>query len=129
MANFRVFNVRGDGNCFYRCMWRIGKEDRAIADALWIFHLDDEDAGSRQVRRFVANALLHCPRAERALQNLMALRRAWDEDVDDLEESYPILEHLDPDLDSSGRAWSLRKLSRTQTCTPASWKSRLFGAR
>ena len=90
MSRFNVYNVNGDGNCFYRCIWNIAKCETEIADALCIEDLSDEDTGLLEVRSFVAQSLKYEPFAQSILGNLIKLYK----EAPYLTENYPILKHI-----------------------------------
>lgn len=88
--DIRIFNVIGDGNCYYRCLWRIAKEIPSIAEALMINDLEDETAGAEEIRYYVALSIQMMPYAQCIIQNLIELYK----DVPDLIEQYPVLNHV-----------------------------------
>jgi hypothetical protein len=90
MSHFNVYNVKGDGNCFYRCIWNIAKCETEIADALCIEDLCNENVGMLEVRSFVAQSLKYESFAQGILGNLIKLYK----DSPFLIENYPILKHI-----------------------------------
>ena len=94
MGHFAVFNVKGDGHCFYRCIWRAAREHPEIAEALLIEDLANEDEGCEEVRTYVALALNHYPTAMAVLENLIDLYKQ----APSIVEYYPVLTHVDTGL-------------------------------
>ena len=52
-----IHNVKGDGHCFYRCLWRIIRSDTAASEIIYLIDKTDEDAGMQEIRDFVAIAV------------------------------------------------------------------------
>lgn len=94
-----VHNVTGDGNCMYRCIWRMVKGHPAIAAELLLENVDDEEKTVTELREYVALMLrnvekyLSCKIFGQMVQNLLELRRSG---VEGLEEMYPLLSHAGP---------------------------------
>ncbi len=95
MGNFKVYNVIGDGSCYYRCVWRLAKEREDIADALYINNTTDENRGSEEVREYVALSIKFEKPTKDHLYNLITLYK----EVPDLIENYPLLGYIDVDDD------------------------------
>lgn len=88
--DIKVINVRGDGNCYYRCIWNIARSVPEIADALMIHDLTDEKEGADEVRYYVALSIRMETYAQKIIDNLVELYK----EVPDLVEQYPILGHI-----------------------------------
>lgn len=87
MGNFKVFNVKGDGSCYYRCVWRLAKEHSYIADALYVNNREDEERGAEEVREYVALSLKYEKPTKDYLKNLVELYK----EVPELIQNYPLL--------------------------------------
>ncbi len=91
----RVVNVRGDGHCFYRCVWRVAKECPRVAEALLLEEeLSDELEGAMEVRHFVSMSLRHGVYGARtAFRNMLALLEGVEDAElrDTLTDAYPLL--------------------------------------
>lgn len=87
--SFSVLNVRGDGHCFYRCVWRLAVAEPSVADDLCLEadDLADEDAGVREIRDTIASYLGSW--GEGRVRGLLELHRA----DPSLAEFYPVLAH------------------------------------
>ena len=57
--SFRVLNVKGDGNCYYRCIWNIVKGIDELCEALYLNDKVDEDRGAEEIREYVALSLIY----------------------------------------------------------------------
>lgn len=90
---FNVVNVKGDGSCFYRCLWRVASSDSCVAEDLALDEddLKDEDVGVREIRRAVAWSIENSPSIIARLDDLSDLYFADRSLVDVI----PILEHVD----------------------------------
>ena len=91
--SFRIINVKGDGSCFYRCIWRIARSDGDVARVLLIDNLEDEDDGTEEVRYVVALTLKYEKYAQMMLSDLIEVYKA----APFIIENYPILKHVDCD--------------------------------
>lgn len=98
MNSFKVYNVKGDGNCYYRCVWQLAKEHSYIADSLFINDREDEDMGAEEVREYVACSLKYEPSTRDYLQNLIDL---YKQVPDLITQNYPLLSEIDDDDDMS----------------------------
>jgi hypothetical protein len=86
----KICNVRGDGNCYYRCIWNIVKDTSAdVRDALGLAATTTEDAAVVALRSLVARMLDADVEAQNTLQNLWELGA-----VIDLTEQYPLASRL-----------------------------------
>lgn len=94
MGNFKIFNVKGDGNCYYRSIWHIVREHPDLAEALYVEHIcdEDEDEGAEEVRTYVSLSLKHEKPTQDMLKALMALYK----DVPSIIDCYPLLKFTDP---------------------------------
>lgn len=93
---FRITNVRGDGSCFYRCVWRVACASDAAAQALFLQpdEVADEELGVREIRQHVAWLIENDSRETReTIDALLALAGA-SECINDL---YPLLDAVDPE--------------------------------
>ena len=89
--SFKVFDVKGDGHCYYRCIYHLAMACEEVSDALYINHMDDEDEAVQEIRYYVSMAVkFPCPTRE-TMVNLIKLH----EQVPSLVEDYPILKYVD----------------------------------
>jgi hypothetical protein len=87
MAALRIYNVRGDGNCYYRCIWRIIKDDDELRADLGIAEsIRSEDDAVPLLRNFVANRLETDETAQTMLRNVWELSAC----IADIDEQYPL---------------------------------------
>jgi hypothetical protein len=93
MVNFKVYDVKADGNCYYRCIYNIAKHDPYIQNALSMNNINDEDESVREIREYVSLSLKNEEPPKIYLQNLLELYRA----VPDIKHQYPLLETIDID--------------------------------
>lgn len=91
MVNFKVFNVKADGHCYYRCIYNIAKWDEYIRSALFINHINNEDESVKDIREYVALSLQNEESPKLYLRNLLALYK----DIPDIKHQYPLLEKVD----------------------------------
>ena len=91
--NLRIINVKGDGSCLYRCIWRIARSDSDVARTLLIDDVQDEDKGTEQVRYYVALSLKHEKSVQRMLADLINIYEVSPFVI----ENYPILSLVDRD--------------------------------
>lgn len=98
----RVRDVRGDGHCYYRCVWQVAKNDSRAFEALCLVDEteggnqaeDEETEGAIDVRFFVVMSLRHDPNAIDVLRRLLLLAEESSTDhttLSHLKECYPIL--------------------------------------
>jgi hypothetical protein len=89
---FALSDVRGDGSCYYRCVWRIAREDADVARVLVVERTDpeDEDDGVDEIRDLVASRLVNPPTLRASTAALLRLHASNPELR--LEEQYPFLE-------------------------------------
>jgi len=53
-----IIDVKDDGHCFYRCVWRIAQKVPEIAEVLYLCqNCESELEGAQEVRDYVAIAL------------------------------------------------------------------------
>ena len=95
MGNFKVYNVKGDGSCYYRCVWRLAQLREDIAEALFVNDRKDEERGCEEIREYVALSLRFEKPARDYLKNLIEVFR----EVPDISSNYPLLEEIDFNLD------------------------------
>lgn len=93
--SFKVLNVKGDGNCYYRCIWNIIKNDDELCEALNVDDRENEDEGAREIRGYVALSLKYEKDTKNILRNLLEIHK----DVPGIENMYPLLKGLQ-DYDS-----------------------------
>ena len=94
MLTFKICDVKGDGNCYYRCIYQIAKVDKDVADSLFIENLDDEDVGAGEVREYVALSLKYEKKTQTMLKNLVELYK----EAPCIVHNYPLLNHVDTSL-------------------------------
>lgn len=90
MSNMRIFNVKGDGHCFYRCIWNIAKNNESIIRSLNLINIDNEEISVKEIRRYVSLLLNSKLRYINIINNLMKLFTDYS-----LIENYPILKFID----------------------------------
>jgi len=90
MSTFRICNVQGDGNCYYRCLYQIAKKDSEVKDALYIEHIDNEEEAIKEIRDYVAISLKYEKRSQSILKNLIEIYKS----VPDISQNYPILKKI-----------------------------------
>lgn len=90
MAPFRISNVRGDGNCYYRCIWNIVKHSEDFRSDLGLTEDLTEDAAVKVLRRVVANKLAEDDSAQTMLRNVWELSGI----IADISEQYPIAKKI-----------------------------------
>jgi len=85
-----IIDVKGDGHCFYRCVWRIAQKVTEITEVLYLCqNSDSELEGAQEVRDYVAIAL----RMDNIITFMIEFKPFGDNcDV------CPLLEHVNPDL-------------------------------
>lgn len=86
MLHFDIYDVKGDGNCYYRCIWNIAKHSYLMKSALGIEDCMCEIDGVNRIRMNVATYLKHTTSAQQHLQNVWELVQ----EVEDVDEEYPI---------------------------------------
>lgn len=89
--SFKVIDVKGDGNCYYRCIWNIVKDDEELAAALCIEECDNEDIGAQEIRDYVASSIKYEAEPKSILRNLLEMYKECKE----IEEYYPVLKRID----------------------------------
>jgi len=92
-----IHNVRGDGNCYYRCIWNIVKNHDEYANAFYINDADKktEDDGAQEIREYVALSVKYEQFPKDILINLVEIYKS----TPDIISMYPLLQHVDDDLD------------------------------
>jgi hypothetical protein len=91
MPTLQVYNVKGDGNCYYRCLWRIAKANPKVARALLVNDVNNEEEGMKEIREFVALSLeFENINAKTTIENLIKLFA----NVTDLDTMYPFLARI-----------------------------------
>lgn len=88
--SLKIKDVKGDGNCFYRCIWNIIKDDDKAKDDLMLIDTVNEDDGCLEIRYYIVMTLKHADYAKDMLKNILELSRA----VPDISELYPFLEDI-----------------------------------
>lgn len=84
---FKLVNVRGDGNCYYRCVWNlVKKESEDVKAAVGLVgDVATECDGVRMIRKFVARTLGSNDIAQTSLRNMWELSG-----VIDMSEEFPL---------------------------------------
>ena len=84
---FKIVDVKGDGNCFYRCIWNIVKDHEVAKEDFMLVDDKNEDDGCLEIRYYVATEIKFKQYAQDMLMNIIEL----DAVVDGLSELYPFL--------------------------------------
>lgn len=95
MENLKVFNVEGDGSCYYRCVWHLAKENPEVAQALFVDDREDEECGCEEVIKYVALSLRFEKPTKDYLRNLIEVYK----EVPDIIGNYPLLGYIDANDD------------------------------
>lgn len=91
LMSLKVRDVRGDGNCYYRCIWNIIKNNNPLRKSLFIQSTTTtEQEGVRELREYVSICVESCTKAKDALTNLLEIHRSCPDIID----CYPILNHI-----------------------------------
>lgn len=96
--SFKVYDVKGDGHCYYRCIYRLAKVSVELADALYINHVDDEEAAIREIRYYVSKLVRYSLPTHETIANLIMLYK----ELPELASDYPILKFVNRDKLDSG---------------------------
>jgi len=88
-----IINVKGDGHCFYRCIWRIAKSIPEMAEALYICNVVEELEGAQEIREFVAIMLCVDYTLDVMIETLVEFKEFGGND-----DVCPLLQHVDPHL-------------------------------
>lgn len=83
-----VCDVKGDGNCYYRCVWNVVRHSVRLRCALGLEDCRSERDAVGILRHKVAAELRHNQNAQAHLKEIWELSQT----VDDLDEEYPIVE-------------------------------------
>lgn len=86
----RISNVRGDGNCYYRCIWNIVKHSEDFCSDLGLSQSLNEDQAVKVLRRLVANKLAEDDVAQTMLRNIWELSGV----IADIDDQYPIAQKI-----------------------------------
>lgn len=86
----RISNVRGDGNCYYRCIWNIVKHSEDFRSDLGLTEGLTEDEAVKVLRRLVANKLAEDSTAQTMLSNIWELSGI----IADIVDQYPIAQKI-----------------------------------
>lgn len=105
MAPLKIINVRGDGHCYYRCIWRVAKDNAEIAEALMIYDLVNEDDGMQEVRDCVARYFRFDYTTHDIIQSVLEFKRAVDIDISG---ECPLYSHINVEKDL---AWNCNQLA------------------
>lgn len=84
--NLEVCDVKGDGNCYYRCIWNIVKHSYRLKSALGLEDCTTEHNAIAQLRKCVAMHMKCSNVANEHLKNIWEMSQ----EVEDIEEEYPI---------------------------------------
>lgn len=92
--SFKIRDVLGDGNCYFRCIWNIIKDDQILKNCLLIDEsVTTEGDGVREIREFVSICVVQMKKAKLMLKNLLEIHDA----CPDISIYYPILANIDYD--------------------------------
>ena len=95
MGCFKICDVKGDGHCYYRCIYRVAKECQEVADALYVNDMSDEDNAVREIRQYVSLSLKCEKPSQNVLDNIVSIYRQ----VPDIGNDYPLLSKIDDIID------------------------------
>ena len=87
---FKIIDVKGDGHCYYRCIWNIARHVPDIAEALMVRDLENDLDGALEVRYYIALCIRFELFAKNIVKNLVELYR----EIPDLVTQYPVLSHI-----------------------------------
>jgi hypothetical protein len=87
---FQIRNVKGDGHCYYRCIYQIAKVDEDVKNALYIENMDNEDEAIQEIRQYVASSLKCEKKTQTILKNLLDIYN----DVPEISQNYPLLKRI-----------------------------------
>lgn len=87
---FKIIDVKGDGHCYYRCIWNIARHVPDIASALMVLDLENDLDGAMEVRYYIALSIRRELFAQKIVRNLVELYR----EIPDLLDLYPVLGHI-----------------------------------
>jgi vacuolar-type H+-ATPase subunit F/Vma7/uncharacterized protein (UPF0335 family) len=87
---FRTYDVKGDGHCYYRCLYRIAQKSIDVKNALCIKNIEDEDIAVNQIRQYISISLKYEEKTQNILQNLINIYK----DVPKISKNYPILKKI-----------------------------------
>ena len=90
MGKFVVYNVKGDGNCYYRCVWQLVKSSLNVATALCTNDNEIETNGIQELRDFVVMNIIHDNQTKDYLYNLIELYKS----APDILNMFPILKDI-----------------------------------
>lgn len=95
MGKFTIFDVKGDGHCYYRCIYNIAKSESEIAEALYINNINNEETAIQEIREYIALSLKCEKPTQNILNNLIELYK----EIDDIRRYYPLLKKINKDDD------------------------------
>jgi hypothetical protein len=87
---FKIIDVKGDGHCYYRCIWNIARHVPDIAEALMVSDLKNDLDGALEVRYYIALSIRFELFAKNIVNNLVSLYK----ESPDLVHQYPVLSHI-----------------------------------
>lgn len=87
---FRICDVKGDGHCYYRCLYKIAQNSIDVKNALCIKNIEDEDIAINEIRQYVSISLKYEEKTQNILQNLINIYK----DVPKISKNYPILKKI-----------------------------------
>lgn len=96
-----IHNVRGDGHCFYRCMWHIARTDVELSSVIRLDEKNNEDVGMQEVRSSVARVIRQDLNSESIVSSLVYFKELHRESLSSIKDTIqccPILECIDPGL-------------------------------
>lgn len=91
MSSLRICDVKRDGHCYYRCIYRIAQQSQDVKDAFYIKHIDDEDEAVNKIRLYVSLGLKYEKQSQNILQNLLDIYK----EISIISQDYPILKKID----------------------------------
>ncbi len=92
---FNIINVKGDGNCFYRCIIGISREYTEIYNYFQLKQNNTCNENIKILRNFVANSIINDDFSQKILKNLFELYK----DVPFIIENYSFLKYFEDDKD------------------------------
>jgi hypothetical protein len=87
---FQIRNVKGDGNCYYRCIYQIAKADKNIKNALYIENIQNEEEAIKDIREYISLSLKYEEKTQNILKNIIEIYK----NVPDISQNYPFLEKI-----------------------------------
>jgi len=91
VGKLRLCDVKGDGHCYYRCIYNVIKEDDKASDSLYIENINQEDETIMEIREYVGVTLKCSKIYKDMLRNLLNIYEKTPSILGD----YPLLGKFD----------------------------------